>query len=112
MPPAPAPRTAWGSQRGFEENVGDSNRGKLCLYPGQLRRETAAFSDQSLEGAIDNFCGVTADSTAYCWGVNVWHDTTASGLHKNVTSKIQGTVAWTDISPGIHHTCGLSNSIP
>jgi alpha-tubulin suppressor-like RCC1 family protein len=96
--------SCWGEQPKVGDGT-DKNRPSPTPTKGDIRFK-------SLGASAAHFCGVTADSTAYCWGANVWIDTTARGLHTNVPTKIQGSVAWTDISPGILHTCGLSKSIP
>jgi alpha-tubulin suppressor-like RCC1 family protein len=92
--------SCWGEQPKVGDGT-DKNRPSPTLTKGDIR-----FA--SLGAGAAHICGVTADSTTYCWGLNVFLDTTANRLHTNVPTRIQGSVAWTQISPGIAHTCGLS----
>jgi hypothetical protein len=92
--------SCWGEQPKVGDGT-DKNRPSPTLTKGDIK-----FT--SLAAGPAHMCGVTADSTTYCWGLNVFLDTTANRLHTNVPTRIQGTVAWTQISPGIAHTCGLS----
>jgi alpha-tubulin suppressor-like RCC1 family protein len=101
--------SCWGEQ----PKVGDStDKPKSSPTPTK-----GGIKFRAIAGSASHFCGVTAgltstDSSAYCWGVNVVLDTTTKGLHAFVPTKIQGNIAWTDISPGGVHTCGLSKQIP
>lgn len=96
--------SCWGEQ----PKVGDStakNRPSPTPTKGGI-----AF--KSLGAGPTHFCGVTADSAAYCWGLNVVLDTFVNRLHAAAPTRIQGDVAWTQITTGSNHTCGLSKQTP
>lgn len=56
-----------------------------------------------------HFCGVTVESSVYCWGVNpiVNGSGTLSSLDK--PTRLASQLSWSQISPGSKHACGLTS---
>ena len=77
----------------------------VLLPPGQVVERLAAVADHS--------CVVTTSGAAYCWGVNPYGQlgdgTTAIPLVPVAVQSPSGE-SWSMISPGLHHTCGLTSA--
>ncbi len=96
--------SCWGEQ----PKVGDStekNRPSPTPTKGNI-------SFLSIAGGPSHFCGVATDSSAYCWGINALADTTGKILHTATPTRILSERHWTQVAPGVSHTCALSERIP
>ena len=73
---------------------------------------TAGASFTRLSGALAHNCGLTSSGTAYCWGLNfagqLGDGTTTESRRTPVL--VAGNLAFTSLSVGGSHTCGLTSS--
>ena len=92
---------------GEEPKVGDSsNVNKPAPTP---TRSTVRFlSLAASPTSPGRFCGVAADQSILCWGVNALVDTAGRGVVALVPTAIVATQAFTQVAPGLVHTCALS----
>ncbi len=66
---------------------------------------------QSIAGGPSHFCGTSASSAIWCWGINALVDTTGktAGI-SNVPAQLPSTLAWGQVAPGLSHTCALTTT--
>jgi uncharacterized protein YjdB/alpha-tubulin suppressor-like RCC1 family protein len=91
-------------------------------YRGQLgtgsASSTPADSPQAVSGGLTfakvsagnrHACGITADSTAYCWGLNelTYALGDSTQVNRHVPTMVAGGHKWIAISAGHDFTCGL-----
>ncbi|MEP6492895.1 MAG: hypothetical protein ABJF01_09470 [bacterium] len=70
----------------------------------------------SVIGGSSHFCGIgTTDLAIYCWGINALTDTTnafaenGASLATLAPARLQGNLAWLQVTPGAQHNCALAN---
>jgi alpha-tubulin suppressor-like RCC1 family protein len=68
-----------------------------------------AFTSLTVGGA--HACALTADATAYCWGMNNFGQLgDSSTTRRNSPTRVAGDLRFTQISAGFLHTCGLTTN--
>jgi alpha-tubulin suppressor-like RCC1 family protein len=68
-----------------------------------------AFVSLTVGGA--HACALTAESTAYCWGLNNWGQLgDSSQTRRNSPTRVAGDLRFTQISAGFLHTCGITTA--
>jgi alpha-tubulin suppressor-like RCC1 family protein len=60
-------------------------------------------------GGGAHFCGITADLSIYCWGINSFVDSSGTNATSNVPTRLQSNIAWLQVSVGGQHNCALAN---
>jgi alpha-tubulin suppressor-like RCC1 family protein len=102
---------AWCWGRNATGTLGDSSAAASTVPVQVLQQSGVTFTDVSA-GASHN-CAITSAGQAWCWGYNADYrlgdSTTNMGLAP-VAVKPLGGVAFTSISAGVAHTCGLDSS--
>ena len=109
-----------GSNRSTRELLGSATVGRERWQHTRLRADAdeRALHFKWLAGGITvisqnvfsgHFCGVTVESSVYCWGVNpiVNGSGTLSSLDK--PTRLASQLSWSQISPGSKHACGLTS---
>ena len=92
---------------GEEPKVGDSS---IVSKPAPTpTRSVVKFLSLAASPTIPGrFCGVAIDQSLLCWGANALSDTAGRGVLALVPSPIVATQAFTQVAPGLIHTCALS----
>jgi alpha-tubulin suppressor-like RCC1 family protein len=69
----------------------------------------------SIAGGGAHFCGISADLSIYCWGINALVDTlnafsqTGGAIATYQPTRLQSNIAWLQVTPGSQHNCALAN---
>jgi hypothetical protein len=106
--------SCWGEQ----PQVGDGDTVSHSLPTAT----TGGFHFKSLAGSVTlataniasgHFCGVSTDSSIYCWGVHAPVDTTTDTLVKkplflSVPTRLPSDIAWSQVTVGLGHACALN----
>lgn len=89
----------------------DANGGVVCWGLGGPRRielpvATAKFV--ALNGGGSHFCGLTADSTAYCWGQNLYGEIgDGARIRRDTPTRVLTDRKFVRISAGGYTTCAI-----
>ncbi|MEP7000706.1 MAG: Ig-like domain-containing protein, partial [bacterium] len=96
---------------GEEPKVGDNstvNKPTPTLTASLLHFQSLAASPTASTANAGRFCGVATDQSILCWGVNALSDTLGRGVTAVVPTAIPGTTqTFTQVAPGLVHTCAL-----
>ena len=65
----------------------------------------------SLTGGSGHACGLSADATAYCWGLNNFGQVgDSSQINRNTPTRVAGGLHFTKLSARFFHTCGITTA--
>ena len=84
---------------------------QLLAVNGRLLLQSNSNSDDVILGQIsageNHACGIKADGTAWCWGVNYYGDLGGGTAPGTWNTEVAGGGSWIQISAGYLHTCGI-----
>ncbi|MGH8335367.1 MAG: hypothetical protein ACRETL_00755, partial [Gammaproteobacteria bacterium] len=60
----------------------------------------------ALRGGAEHYCGLAADSTAYCWGFNIYGELgDGTRTNRDLPTRVVTTLKFVAISAGLFNTC-------
>ncbi|MDQ2668486.1 MAG: hypothetical protein M3Z05_21200 [Gemmatimonadota bacterium] len=95
--------SCWGEQ----PKVGDGS----ALNRPKPTRTASALTFLSVVGSSVNpgrFCGVSSGQTVLCWGQNALSDAAGNPVTAAVPTEVASPQAFTQVAPGLIHTCALA----
>jgi alpha-tubulin suppressor-like RCC1 family protein len=86
----------------------------ICWEAGGPRRVTpgdGSLRFASIRGGGSHVCGLTSDSTAYCWGANTYGELgDGTRVSRDTPTRVGGNIKVAAISPSVNTTCALDSS--
>lgn len=112
----------WGENSA--KQLGVSDAGNLCspyggTFPGEFTLTNCSARPLLIPGSIplvslsaggQHACGLTAAGAAYCWGSNARGQlgSASAGVSTGTPTPVDGGLAFSSISAGANHTCGIT----
>jgi len=92
----------WGAQ----PNVGNG----ASLNASAPTAVAGAIKFTAIKGSQTHFCGLAADASIHCWGVNSLTDTSGATTSSGTPARLPSSQSWMQVAPGYAFNCALDSS--
>jgi hypothetical protein len=94
---------------GEQPKVGDSTSVNR-VFPTRTKSGATFLSIVASPTSPGRFCGVSSAQAVLCWGVNALSDSAGASVTALAPSTVASAQAFTQVAPGLIHTCALATN--